>query len=561
MHSALMAGVLMTVMSTSGPWRADSTRVWQRVWATRCTRLAYGSSAAINAHCGWWPGSAAGHVLQELTCSQLRRRYRNIIGGGEPLRRRLFLGDCAVAGTLAAMANPTTEAMIQRRIPLPPIRSASSRDGGAVAAAAMTFSLCRQRLSGQTKPTEARQQTSALCRGYCLGSATSRPPRGMRAPTPTRPFSIPFLAHGSSQALEDAGAVGGRSGWTPRPPRAQGRQQAIVACAPCLPEVAQPGRVRVRSLLGRMPTSQAGGRYYPKLQIAVPFTPVPGPPHCWCGRVPRGRASEAARWPTRGPRVVERNGPVRAATSRLPAKANGSGSGPAASSSAPTSSSTGAMPATRSFDDFLASLASRKRKGSAQGARRGAWQPVSPSNGSPAARSPRRTGTRSSPSTWTPAHASGDGPISTARSFSLIGAAMPAKAACWSWPCAAGGHRRRAAHDRRRLPLRPLLGRRRAPSLPAFRACCYYQAIEFAIAARDRARRGRRQGEHKLARGYLPTKTYSAHYIADPACAGRSPTISSASALTWTRPARSSPNTRRSAGWRRIRPDARLRAR
>ena len=25
------------------------------------------------------------------------------------------------------------------------------------------------------------------------------------------------------------------------------------------------------------------------------------------------------------------------------------------------------------------------------------------------------------------------------------------------------------------------------------------------------------QGEHKLARGYLPTKTYSAHYIADPA--------------------------------------------
>ena len=34
------------------------------------------------------------------------------------------------------------------------------------------------------------------------------------------------------------------------------------------------------------------------------------------------------------------------------------------------------------------------------------------------------------------------------------------------------------------------------------------------------------QGEHKLARGYLPVTTYSAHYIADPGCAGRSPTIS-----------------------------------
>jgi uncharacterized protein len=46
---------------------------------------------------------------------------------------------------------------------------------------------------------------------------------------------------------------------------------------------------------------------------------------------------------------------------------------------------------------------------------------------------------------------------------------------------------------------------------------CYYQAIDFAIAHRLRRVEAGAQGEHKLARGYLPATTYSAHYIADPA--------------------------------------------
>jgi predicted N-acyltransferase len=45
---------------------------------------------------------------------------------------------------------------------------------------------------------------------------------------------------------------------------------------------------------------------------------------------------------------------------------------------------------------------------------------------------------------------------------------------------------------------------------------CYYQAIEFAI-ERGLARvEAGAQGPHKLARGYVPVTTYSAHYIADP---------------------------------------------
>ena len=45
---------------------------------------------------------------------------------------------------------------------------------------------------------------------------------------------------------------------------------------------------------------------------------------------------------------------------------------------------------------------------------------------------------------------------------------------------------------------------------------CYHQAIDFAIAHKLRTVEAGAQGEHKLARGYLPVKTHSAHYIAHP---------------------------------------------
>jgi predicted N-acyltransferase len=45
---------------------------------------------------------------------------------------------------------------------------------------------------------------------------------------------------------------------------------------------------------------------------------------------------------------------------------------------------------------------------------------------------------------------------------------------------------------------------------------CYYQAIDFAIGRGLKTVEAGAQGEHKIARGYLPQTTYSAHYIADP---------------------------------------------
>jgi predicted N-acyltransferase len=50
--------------------------------------------------------------------------------------------------------------------------------------------------------------------------------------------------------------------------------------------------------------------------------------------------------------------------------------------------------------------------------------------------------------------------------------------------------------------------------------CCYYQAIEYAIAHRLQLFEGGAQGEHKLFRGLLPVETHSAHWLAHPAFAG-----------------------------------------
>ena len=45
---------------------------------------------------------------------------------------------------------------------------------------------------------------------------------------------------------------------------------------------------------------------------------------------------------------------------------------------------------------------------------------------------------------------------------------------------------------------------------------CYYQAIDAALALRLRTVEAGAQGEHKLARGYEPVTTYSAHHLPDP---------------------------------------------
>jgi predicted N-acyltransferase len=86
----------------------------------------------------------------------------------------------------------------------------------------------------------------------------------------------PFVGHAFLAALEDSGSVGERTGWIPRHAVLQDPGGELVACAPLYLKTHSYGEY-VFDHGWADAYARAGGRYYPKLQLAVPFTPVPGP--------------------------------------------------------------------------------------------------------------------------------------------------------------------------------------------------------------------------------------------------------------------------------------------
>ena len=84
----------------------------------------------------------------------------------------------------------------------------------------------------------------------------------------------PFTTYRFLKAVEDSGSVGPGTGWQPRylTSKADGE---IIACAPMYAKSHSQGEY-VFDHNWAHAYERAGGRYYPKLQIAVPFTPVTG---------------------------------------------------------------------------------------------------------------------------------------------------------------------------------------------------------------------------------------------------------------------------------------------
>jgi predicted N-acyltransferase len=86
----------------------------------------------------------------------------------------------------------------------------------------------------------------------------------------------PFMRHAFLSALEQSGSVGGRSGWTPLPLVIEDEQGRLAAAMPAyLKQHSQGEYVFDHSWADAW--QRAGGAYYPKLQIAAPFTPATGP--------------------------------------------------------------------------------------------------------------------------------------------------------------------------------------------------------------------------------------------------------------------------------------------
>jgi predicted N-acyltransferase len=85
----------------------------------------------------------------------------------------------------------------------------------------------------------------------------------------------PFLSHAFLSALEDSGSVGPGTGWSPAPILIEHEDELFAAAPAYLKSHSQGEYVFDHGWADAW--QGAGGNYYPKLQIAVPFTPVPGP--------------------------------------------------------------------------------------------------------------------------------------------------------------------------------------------------------------------------------------------------------------------------------------------
>lgn len=314
----------------------------------------------------------------------------------------------------------------------------------------------------------------------------------------------PFVSHRFLAALEASGSVGERSGWYPSHlvARVDGK---VAGVAPNYIKTNSQGEYIFDHGWAEA-YERAGGRYYPKLQCAVPFTPVTGP-----------------RLIARDPQV---QGALLQAMVEIATKSGFSGAHVTfcTAQEAALGEAVGFMPRVTqqyhwlnndyaSYDDFLAQLSSRKRKAlrkereRAQGFGGTIHQlrgdDIKPEHWAAFWRFYQDTGSRK----W-------GRPYLTRAFFDLLHQTM---------------------RDDCLLVLAEYEGRPVAGALNLiggdaiygrYWGCiadfpflhfelCYHQAIDFAIAHGLKRVEAGAQGDHKLARGYLPAQTHSLHWVAD----------------------------------------------
>ncbi|NBJ10118.1 GNAT family N-acetyltransferase [Microvirga arsenatis] len=322
------------------------------------------------------------------------------------------------------------------------------------------------------------------------------------------PFN-PFVSHAFLSALEDSGCVGAGAGWAPVHLVVEDQTGQVLGAAPCYVKSHSQGEY-VFDHSWADAYARAGGRYYPKLQVAVPFTPVTGP---------RLLVPDT-------PRAGEVRSILIAGLRALRDQTGASSIHATFLQQDDLDAFTGQSFLRRDdqqfhwfnegygrFEDFLAALASRKRK-AIRRERRDALSPgiaiewvtgrdITEAHWDAFFAFYMDTGSRK----W-------GRPYLNRRFFSLLGERMADRVLL----VMAKREGRYVAGAINLIGDRRLYGRNWGciedhPFLHF--EVCYYQAIEFAIAhGLDRVEAGA-QGEHKLARGYRPVITSSAHDIAD----------------------------------------------
>ncbi|MBO6567033.1 MAG: N-acetyltransferase, partial [Pseudomonadales bacterium] len=90
----------------------------------------------------------------------------------------------------------------------------------------------------------------------------------------TIPFD-PFVSYAFLSALEESGSATGQSGWAPYHLALEHDSDGIVGVVPMYLKSHSQGEY-VFDYSWADAFERAGGRYYPKLQVSVPFTPATG---------------------------------------------------------------------------------------------------------------------------------------------------------------------------------------------------------------------------------------------------------------------------------------------
>jgi uncharacterized protein len=319
----------------------------------------------------------------------------------------------------------------------------------------------------------------------------------------------PFISHVFLRALEDSGSASSHAGWLPQHLLLEDGNGTLIACMPCYLKSHSQGEY-VFDHGWAEAYDRAGGRYYPKLQVSVPFTPVPG--RRLLVRADANRTECETVLLQAGTTLANELGVSSLHMTFLTCD------------EWELAGQLGFLKRTDqqfhwrnegydSFDDFLAALTSRKRKairkerleafGDGIEVEWVTGRDLTEAHWDAFFDFYTETGSRK----W-------GSPYLNRRCFSLLGEGMA---------------------DRILLVMAKRAGRYVAGALNFIGAdtlygrywgsighhpllhfeVCFYQAIDFAIARKLACVEAGAQGAHKLARGYLPVETYSAHYIAD----------------------------------------------
>ncbi|MSO72374.1 MAG: N-acetyltransferase [Rhodospirillaceae bacterium] len=327
-----------------------------------------------------------------------------------------------------------------------------------------------------------------------------------------RPDHNPFVRHAFFSALEDSGSVDAETGWQPQHMVLEDRAGRVLACAPLYLKSHSYGEY-VFDWGWAEAYQRAGGRYYPKLQCAVPFTPVTGQRLIVRPDLPEADRREAQTTLLAGMIALARRLKVSSLHVTFPTEAECDLMTTAGFLARIGEQYHWKNENYASFEDFLGALSSRKRKAIRKEREKanGAGVAITTLVGADIKATHwdafYRFYLNTSERKWGQAYLS-------RAFFELLGERMEGavvlimgeesgQPVCGALNLLGGD---------------TLYGRNwgTVVDYPMLHfEVCYYRAIDFAIAHKLAWVEAGAQGQHKLQRGYLPRVTYSAHWIAD----------------------------------------------